>query len=68
MDYDIPKNITQCREKLREEFMKHKDVTDIRVIDMLIIKVYILLQYLYLCAKNVSTNVMVYGQKCTIKF
>ncbi|XP_073985254.1 NADH dehydrogenase (ubiquinone) B14 subunit [Rhodnius prolixus] len=38
MDYDIPKNITQCREKLREEFMKHKDVTDIRVIDMLIIK------------------------------
>ncbi|XP_059608838.1 NADH dehydrogenase [ubiquinone] 1 alpha subcomplex subunit 6 [Phlebotomus argentipes] len=38
MDYDIPKNIEQCREKLREEFLKNKDVTDIRVIDMLVIK------------------------------
>ncbi|GAB0086084.1 NADH dehydrogenase [Sergentomyia squamirostris] len=38
MDYDIPKSVEQCREKLREEFMKHKDVSDIRVIDMLVIK------------------------------
>ncbi|EAT34732.1 AAEL013043-PA [Aedes aegypti] len=38
MDYDIPKSVEQCREKLREEFLKHKNVTDIRVIDMLVIK------------------------------
>lgn len=37
-DIDIPRNVKQCRQKLREEFMKHKDVKDIRVIDMLIIK------------------------------
>lgn len=39
MDYDIPKSVEQCREKLREEFLKHKNVSDIRVIDMLVIKV-----------------------------
>ncbi|XP_037955050.1 NADH dehydrogenase [ubiquinone] 1 alpha subcomplex subunit 6-like [Teleopsis dalmanni] len=39
MDYDIPKSVPQCREKLREEFEKHRNVTDIRVIDMLVIKV-----------------------------
>lgn len=39
MDYDIPKSESQCREKLKEEFLKHKNVTDIRVIDMLVIKV-----------------------------
>ncbi|XP_037051856.1 NADH dehydrogenase [ubiquinone] 1 alpha subcomplex subunit 6 [Bradysia coprophila] len=38
MDYDIPKNIDQCRAKLRQEFLKHKNVTDIRVSDMLVIK------------------------------
>lgn len=37
-DFDIPKSEKQCREKLKEEFIKHKDVTDIRVIDMLVIK------------------------------
>lgn len=39
MDYDIPMSVEQCREKLREEFMKHSNVSDIRVIDMLVIKV-----------------------------
>uniref|UniRef100_A0A161MLJ2 NADH dehydrogenase [ubiquinone] 1 alpha subcomplex subunit 6 n=1 Tax=Triatoma infestans TaxID=30076 RepID=A0A161MLJ2_TRIIF len=38
MDYDIPKSIKQCREKLREEFQKQNHVTDIRVINMLVIK------------------------------
>ncbi|XP_058465731.1 NADH dehydrogenase [ubiquinone] 1 alpha subcomplex subunit 6 [Malaya genurostris] len=38
MDYDIPKSVEQCREKLREEFLKQQNVTDIRVIDMLVIK------------------------------
>ncbi|KAJ1532271.1 hypothetical protein ONE63_000887 [Megalurothrips usitatus] len=37
-EIDIPKSTKQCREKLREEFAKHKDVKDVRVIDMLIIK------------------------------
>lgn len=39
MDYDIPMSIEQCRAKLREEFTKNKDVSDIRVIDMLVVKV-----------------------------
>ncbi|XP_021189867.2 NADH dehydrogenase [ubiquinone] 1 alpha subcomplex subunit 6 [Helicoverpa armigera] len=38
MEYDIPKTEEQCRAKLKEMFMKNKDVTDIRVIDMLVIK------------------------------
>lgn len=39
MDYDIPMSVQQVRCKLREEFNKHRNVTDIRVIDMLVIKV-----------------------------
>ncbi|XP_041978938.1 NADH dehydrogenase [ubiquinone] 1 alpha subcomplex subunit 6-like [Aricia agestis] len=39
--FDIPKNECECKCKLREYFYKHADVTDIRVIDMLIIKGYI---------------------------
>lgn len=38
-DIDIPRTVEECRQKLREEFVKHKDVKDIRVIDMLIVKV-----------------------------
>ncbi|XP_047483899.1 NADH dehydrogenase [ubiquinone] 1 alpha subcomplex subunit 6-like [Penaeus chinensis] len=38
IDYDFPKSKEQCREKLREEFEKHRHVQDIRVIDMLVIK------------------------------
>ncbi|CAG0917793.1 unnamed protein product [Notodromas monacha] len=37
-EYDIPKSKEQCREKLREQFLQNKDITDIRVIDMLAIK------------------------------
>ncbi|XP_045473272.1 NADH dehydrogenase [ubiquinone] 1 alpha subcomplex subunit 6 [Harmonia axyridis] len=36
--YDIPKTEEHCRIKLRSEFMKHKDVKDIRIVDMLVIK------------------------------
>lgn len=35
---NIPKTVEQCRSKLREEFLKHKDLTDIRIVDMLVIK------------------------------
>jgi NADH dehydrogenase (ubiquinone) 1 alpha subcomplex subunit 6 len=38
MDYDILNSVEQCRVKLREEFEKNGHVTDIRVIDMLVIK------------------------------
>ncbi|BES95824.1 unnamed protein product [Nesidiocoris tenuis] len=38
LEYDIPKNIKQCRAKLREEFDKNKHVQDVRIIDMLVIK------------------------------
>lgn len=36
--YFIPKNVIECRAKLREEFTKHNHIDDIRVIDMLVIK------------------------------
>ncbi|CAG4956582.1 NADH dehydrogenase [ubiquinone] 1 alpha subcomplex subunit 6-like [Colias croceus] len=37
-DYDIPKSEEQCRAKLKEIFLKNKDVKDVRVIDLLVIK------------------------------
>ncbi|XP_059175040.1 NADH dehydrogenase [ubiquinone] 1 alpha subcomplex subunit 6-like [Physella acuta] len=38
MHFDIPVTIPQARAKLRELFLKNKHVTDIRAIDMLVIK------------------------------
>ncbi|XP_076232264.1 NADH dehydrogenase (ubiquinone) B14 subunit [Calliopsis andreniformis] len=38
LGYDIPKSEFQCRKKLREEFMRHANVTDLRVIDLLVVK------------------------------
>lgn len=38
-DYEIPKNEKDVKDKIREEFLKHDVVKDIRVIDMLVIKV-----------------------------
>ncbi|KAJ8934758.1 hypothetical protein NQ318_003343, partial [Aromia moschata] len=37
--YDIPRNEEQCRQKLREEFAKYDNIKDIRILDMLVIKV-----------------------------
>ncbi|CAG9786736.1 unnamed protein product [Diatraea saccharalis] len=37
-DFDMPKTEEQCRDKLKEMFLNNKNVTDIRVIDMLVIK------------------------------
>ncbi|XP_058837193.1 NADH dehydrogenase [ubiquinone] 1 alpha subcomplex subunit 6-like [Topomyia yanbarensis] len=37
-EYDIPKSFEQCRSKLREKFLKHQAVSDVRVIDMLVVK------------------------------
>ncbi|KAK5644826.1 hypothetical protein RI129_006126 [Pyrocoelia pectoralis] len=36
--YDISKSVEECKEKLREEFQKHENITDVRVIDVLIVK------------------------------
>lgn len=36
--YQLPKSTAQCYKKLRQEFMQHANITDIRVIDMLVIK------------------------------
>ncbi|CAG5046097.1 unnamed protein product [Parnassius apollo] len=37
-DFDIPKSEEQCRARLKEMFLNNKHVTDIRVIDILVIK------------------------------
>lgn len=37
--YDIPKNEAECKKKIREEFKRHAHVTDVRIIDRLIIRV-----------------------------
>ncbi|XP_043500947.1 NADH dehydrogenase [ubiquinone] 1 alpha subcomplex subunit 6 [Polistes fuscatus] len=37
-EYDIPYTQKQCLEKVRSEFLRNKYVTDVRVIDLLIIK------------------------------
>lgn len=39
LSYDIPKNEAECKQKIREEFKRHAHVTDLRLIDKLIIKV-----------------------------
>ncbi|XP_054008261.1 NADH dehydrogenase [ubiquinone] 1 alpha subcomplex subunit 6 [Hylaeus anthracinus] len=38
LNYDIPKSENDCRIKLREMFVRNAKVTDIRVIDLLVIK------------------------------
>lgn len=48
-DFHIPKTEDQCREKLREEFERNRGVKDIRVIDMLVIKVSYLEIFSLLC-------------------
>ena len=38
-DFDVPITVKQGRAKVRELFLKNKHVTDIRAIDLLVIKV-----------------------------
>jgi len=38
LSYDIPKNEAECKRKIREEFKRHSHLTDLRLIDKLIIK------------------------------
>ncbi|KYN50184.1 NADH dehydrogenase [ubiquinone] 1 alpha subcomplex subunit 6 [Cyphomyrmex costatus] len=37
--YDIPKNEAACKQKIREEFKRHAHLTDLRIIDKVIIRV-----------------------------
>ncbi|EFN88204.1 NADH dehydrogenase [ubiquinone] 1 alpha subcomplex subunit 6 [Harpegnathos saltator] len=36
--YDIPKNEADCKKKVREEFKRHAHLTDLRIIDRVIIR------------------------------
>ncbi|XP_076654352.1 NADH dehydrogenase (ubiquinone) B14 subunit [Halictus rubicundus] len=38
LEYDIPKTQKECQQRLREEFNRHRTVTDLRVIDLLVAK------------------------------
>lgn len=38
-DRHLPLTKEECQNKLKEEFLKNKHITDVRVIDMLVIKV-----------------------------
>ena len=38
-EYDIPLDVETIQKKIRSEFDKNRHVTDIRVIDMLVVKV-----------------------------
>ena len=46
-ELEIPLNERACRIKLRELFMQNKDVTDIRNIDLLVIRVSVKLKKLH---------------------
>jgi len=39
LNYDIPLVEKECKGKLRELFLKNKYVTDLRAIDLLVVKV-----------------------------
>lgn len=39
LSYDIPKTEAECKKKIREEFKRHAHLTDLRIIDKVIIKV-----------------------------
>lgn len=38
-NYDIPRTKEECRQKLKEEFKRNAHINDLRVIDLLLIKV-----------------------------
>lgn len=38
IQFNISKNEEQCKQKLREEFLQHKNIKDVRTIDLLVFK------------------------------
>ncbi|XP_011308894.1 NADH dehydrogenase [ubiquinone] 1 alpha subcomplex subunit 6 [Fopius arisanus] len=65
LEYDIPKTEKDLRQKLRDEFCKHKDVKDIRIVDMLVIKGQMDLQEVAQKWKNAGT--FMYAFKDTVE-
>ena len=68
-NYNVPITVPQGRAKVRELFFKNKHVSDLRSIDMLIIKVtefyyyvplcqFVKLQYFYIYIKNLALQVL----------
>lgn len=39
LDYDVPLTVERGRKRVKEEFLKNKNLTDIRAIDLLVIRV-----------------------------
>lgn len=39
-DRNLPLTKEECQSKLKQEFLKNKHISDVRIIDMLVIKVY----------------------------
>lgn len=39
LDYDVPLTVKRCRERIRNEFESNKNVSDVRTIDLLVVKV-----------------------------
>ncbi|KOX68416.1 NADH dehydrogenase [ubiquinone] 1 alpha subcomplex subunit 6 [Melipona quadrifasciata] len=55
-NYILPVTKEECQQKLREEFYRHANVRDLRVIDMLLIKVRIIFSYSFYVYYNRYIN------------
>lgn len=39
LDYDVPLTVKKCRDKIRSEFDKNRNLNDVRAIDLMVVKV-----------------------------
>ena len=61
--YQIPVTLTIAQKQLKAKFMEHRNVKDIRIIDMLVIKV-----WFFLCVRYVRSNSNGFGRQIFIAF